>query len=455
MSDTTITCGSCGARIELTEALAAPLVARLKQKVEAEAKQREAALAARTEGLARQAAELEAARAAVAKSQAEIAQGKAAVAEAERAVEQRVAAAVAEKVRAEAQRIAREQEAKAGAAWEARLREMQATLVEKDRKLADAQRAELDVRKAREKLEEQQREWELVKQREIDAERGRIREAAQRETLEQGRLRDAEKDKVIADLKGRIDELQRKAEQGSQQLQGEVAELDLEATLRARFPRDVVEPVPKGQHGGDCLQRVFGPTGQACGTILWESKRTKSWSDGWLPKLRDDQRAARAELAAISTVVLPKDRGRIENIDGVWVCESGLAMAMAALLRQILIDTAGAKAAGEGRHGKMELIYDYLSGPHFRQRVEAIVESFTTMKEDLDAEKRAITKQWAKREKQIERVIENTAGLYGDLQGIAGRGLPEIAALELEAGGEAAGLLPMETDGEDRRRVAR
>jgi len=408
MSEAIIGCPQCGARIELTEALAAPLVAELRQRAEAEAKQREKALLTREEALAKKTSELQ--------SQAA-----------------RMELTLTERLAAEREKIAREQEAKAQSAVELRLKELQTSLAEKDRKLQAAQTAELAVRQAREKLEEQQREWELQKQRDMDAERGRVRDAARNELMEQIRLKDAEKDKVINDLKGRIDELQRKADQGSQQLRGEVAELALEELLRTRFPRDTIEPVGKGQFGGDCVQRVFGSTGQPCGAILWESKRTKAWQDGWLPKLRDDQRAARAEIAAICTTVLPKGVERFDCIDGVWVCEPICAAPLAMALRQTLIEAASSRVASEGRHDKMEQVYQYLCGPHFKQRVEAIVESFTTMMEDLQAERKVITKQWAKREKQIERVIEKTVGMYGDLQGIAGRNLPRIESLELES----------------------
>jgi len=408
MPDAIIGCPKCGAQIELTEALAAPLVAEIRRKSEADAQQREKALLSREEALAKKTTDL---------------QGQVA----------RLELTLSERLTSEREKIAREQEAKAQSAVEVRLKELQASLVEKDRKLQAAQAAELTVRQAREKLEEQQREWELQKQRDMDAERGRVREAARNELLEQTRLKDAEKDKVINDLKGRIDELQRKADQGSQQLRGEVAELALEELLRAKFPRDTIEPVAKGQFGGDCVQRVVNATGQACGAILWESKRTKTWQDGWLPKLRDDQRAARAEIAAICTSTLPKGVERFDCIDGVWICEPICAAPLAMALRHSLIEAASSRVASEGQHTKMEQVYQYLCGPQFRQRVEAIVESFTTMMQDLEAERRVITKQWAKREKQIERVIEKTVGMYGDLQGIAGRALPRIESLELDS----------------------
>jgi hypothetical protein len=191
--------------------------------------------------------------------------------------------------------------------------------------------------------------------------------------------------------------------------------------------------VPKGEHGGDVLQRVVGPAGLACGTILWESKRTKNWSDGWLPKLRDDQRAAKVETAVIVSHALPKDVETFEFMDGVWVAHPRATLPMAMVLRRSLIEVAMARKATEGQQTKMELVYQYLTGPRFRQRVQAIVEAFSSMQEDLDKEKRAITKQCAKREEQIDRVMQATVGMYGDLQGIAGKTLQEVEGLELRA----------------------
>jgi len=210
-------------------------------------------------------------------------------------------------------------------------------------------------------------------------------------------------------------------------------ELEIEAILRAKFPLDIVDPVPKGAPGGDALQRVVGPSGQPCGTILWESKRTKNWCEGWLGKLRDDQRDARAEIAVLVSQALPKGVETFDLVEGIWVTHPRSALPVALALRQNLIDLAAARQAADGQQGKMELVYQYLTGPRFRQRIQGIVESFSSMREDLDRERKVITKQWAKREEQIERVMGGTVGLYGDLQGIAGRTLPEVEGLELKS----------------------
>ena len=223
----------------------------------------------------------------------------------------------------------------------------------------------------------------------------------------------------------------KKADQGSQQLQGEVQELELEENLRREFSLDVIGPVPKGEFGGDVVQRVVSVSGQLCGMILWESKRTKNWSDGWLPKLREDQRAAKADIAVIVSQSLPKGLDTFQTIDGVCVTHPRLVLPVATLLRQSLIEVAQSRQAIHGQQAKTEMVYDYLTSSRFRQRIEAIVEAFSTMQADLEREKKVITKQWAKRDEQINRVMKATVGMYGDLQGIVGKTLQEIESLEL------------------------
>jgi hypothetical protein len=187
--------------------------------------------------------------------------------------------------------------------------------------------------------------------------------------------------------------------------------------------------VPKGEFGGDVLQQVLGTLNQNCGTIIWEFKRTKNWSDGWLPKLRQDQRAAKAEFAVLVTETLPKGVETFELIDGVWVVGSRLILPVAAALRHCLQELSAARNATTGQQSKMEMVYQYLTGPRFRMRVQAVVEKLSEMQEDLDKERRFFTKSWAKREEQIRGAVDSTAGMYGDLQGIAGKTLQEIDGL--------------------------
>lgn len=409
----TITCPKCKQEIRLTESLAAPLIESARKEYEkrlsekdSEVARREASLRGREESLTKAKATLE--------------------------------DQIAEKVRLERTRITAEEGKKARLALSTELEQksreaidMQEILKARDVKLAEAQKAQADLIRKQRELDDAKREMDLNVEKRVQTGLGAIREQARKEAEESSNLRLMEKDQTISAMKKQIEEAQRRAEQGSQQLQGEVQELELEALLRAKFPRDTIEPVPKGEYGGDIVQRVIGPMGQPCGAILWESKRTKNWSDGWLAKLREDQRTAKAEVALLVTQAMPKGVESFDLVEGIWISHPKVSLALATMIRQTLIEVNSARQVSEGQQTKTELIYQYLTGPRFRQRVEAIVESFTTMKNDLDTEKKVITKQWAKREEQIERVMQGTVGMYGDLQGIAGKTLQEIEGLEL------------------------
>lgn len=311
-----------------------------------------------------------------------------------------------------------------------RLRETQDLLSTSNQKLVEAQRVQAEaIRKERE-LEERERELELSIEKRTSEKIGEVRAEARKAVESEMNLKVSEKETTIESMKKQIEELRRKAEQGSQQLQGEAQELDLERSLSEAFPSDAIEPVAKGEFGGDALQIVMNASGDVCGTILWESKRTKSWSPGWLPKLRTDQRNAKTDIAAIVSQALPQDVKTFGCVDGVWVSRYDLAVPVAALLRYSIIAAHEAQVSSEGMHTKSELVYQYLSGPRFKQRIEAIIEAFTTMSDDLHREKKSIARAWAKREEQINRVVQSTAGMYGELQGIAGSSLSELKGLD-------------------------
>jgi hypothetical protein len=210
-------------------------------------------------------------------------------------------------------------------------------------------------------------------------------------------------------------------------------EIELENVLVANFPLDQIEPVPRGKRGADILQRIHNEAAQSCGTIIWESKRTKNWNEAWVEKLRDDQREAKAEIAAILTATLPEEIQNFGYYNGVWVTNYACLVGLATALRISLLQVAENNIAASGKTQKMEVLYNYFSGPMFRQKIEGMVEPFKTMKEDLDAEKRAMGRIWAKRERQIERVINNAVSMYGDVQGIIGASLPEIESMDLKA----------------------
>jgi hypothetical protein len=217
-----------------------------------------------------------------------------------------------------------------------------------------------------------------------------------------------------------IEDQRRKAEQCSPQLHGEAQEINLEAILRAKFPGDIIKLASKGITGGDFLQYVLGPKGQTCGTIIWEAKRTKAWSDGWITKLRNDQRASNADAAILVSEALPKGLDNFGLRNGVWLAELSCAVPVALAIRNTILGISSARKADEGQQTKKEMVRRYLTDQRFWQRISAIVDQFSEMQEDLDEERRAATRLWAKRETQIRGVIEATVGMYSDLHGIAG-----------------------------------
>lgn len=412
MSEPTIVCPNCQHEMKLTESLAAPLLQQTRHQFE--------------QRLASKDREILAREAAVKEQQEAVTREKAAVAE-----------QVAATLKAEREKVAAEEARKARLALNAdleqrarELKDLQQILAEKDAKLGEAQKVQAELLKKQRELDDARRELDLSVEKKVQEQLLAVRDKARQEAEDSLKLKVTEKEEQIASMQRQIEDLRRKAEQGSQQLQGEAFELELETVLRAKFPRDLIEPVPKGEFGGDVLHRVVGPAGQVCGTILWETKRTKNWSDSWLGKLREDQRTARAEIALLVSNALPKGVETFDQIDGVWVTEPRCMVPVALALRQTLIELAGARQASEGQQTKMELVYQYLTGPRFRHRIEAIVERFSDMQADLERERKAMTRLWAKREEQLRAVMDATVGMYGDLQGIAGRSMQEIATLD-------------------------
>jgi len=419
MTEPTITCPACKAEIKLTESLAAPLIESTRRQFEQQLAQKDSDIAQREQAMREKEKQL---------------------AEDKRALDDQVADQVAAQLKAERARVVAEESKKAKLASAAELEnkareltELQEVLNANNGKLAEAQKAQAELIKKQRELDDAKRELELTVEKRVQGGLSEVRTQAKKEAEDEQKLKVMEKEQTIAAMQRQIEDLKRRAEQGSQQLQGEVQELEIENMLRTKFPFDAIEPVPKGEFGGDVLHRVIGAGGQTGGTILWEFKRTKNWSDAWLAKLRGDQRTAKAEIAVIVSQVLPKGVETFELMEGVWVTHPRAALPVAMILRQSLLELALARQSTEGQQTKTEMVYQYLTGPRFRQRVEAIVEAFSTMQEDLDKERKAIMKQWAKREEQIERVMGATVGMYGDLQGIAGKSLQEIEGLEFPA----------------------
>ena len=335
------------------------------------------------------------------------------------------------RVASETEEKARKASEEALSAKDAELAAAKEQLETKERKLAEAQRDQAEALKLKTSLEERQRELDLRIQKGIQEGIEAARENARKDAEEALSMSIRERDLLIGSLRTQIDEMKKRAEQGSQQAQGEAQELALEEALTAEFPFDLVEPVEKGVRGADCIQRVRSETGQIAGSILWESKRTKNWSGDWLPKLKADQRACSADIAILATQAMPRAGEELMFQDGIWICTFALAVPLARALRPLLVEIARSRQVTSGQRTKTEMIYAYLTGSQFRARVEAIVEAFRSMQNELQAEKRTMTKLWAKREKELEKVLEATSGMYGDLQGIAGSSIPELEGFDL------------------------
>jgi len=237
--------------------------------------------------------------------------------------------------------------------------------------------------------------------------------------------------KQLDDQKRLTEEMKRKQEQGSMQMQGEVQELAIEEWLAGKFPLDSIEEIKKGARGGDCIQTVNTRSRQNCGTIYYESKRTKDFQPGWIEKFKNDIRERGANLAVLVTEAMPQGMDRMGLKDGIWVCTYEEFKGLCVVLRETIIQISDAIGSQENKGEKMHMLYDYLTSNEFKLQIEGIVEGFTLMKMDLESEKRSITGHWKKREKQIEKVLLNTNFMYNSIRGIAGTALQPIKALEM------------------------
>jgi hypothetical protein len=386
MAEQAISCPSCGKKIPLTRALRAEIESSVKEQYEEALEKRECELRAE----------------------------------------------FANRRQADLQRVAAEAASAAEKRSGQELATLKEQLNEQAKQLDESRRMELAIRKRERELERCKADLELTVERKLAEERARVVADAQKSLTDQHRLKDAEKERQLSEMRRQIEDLKRKAEQGSQQLQGEAGEDAIEGMLRTSFPCDGISPVAQGVRGADIHQVVMDSRGARAGAILWECKNAKNWSDTWIDKLKADQRALRADVSVLVTAALPKGCSRFLLMEGVLVTDFTCAGPVAALLRSSLLQVAQARSAALHKGEKLELLHRYLSGIEFRQRVEAIVESFERMREDLDQERRAAERQWAKRSKQIESVTFNISGMYGDLQGLV-PSLPSIGRLELPA----------------------
>jgi hypothetical protein len=404
-----IKCPHCGKDIEVTEALTHSIRESMRNELEGE----------------------------LAKNEKEFAKQQTALKQKERelaAQQESIDEQVAEKVKAGQKLIAEAERKKILAEQAEQTKAIQEELEEKNRKLSDLQKQEIELRKKQRELEQKQQELELENQRTLDVERKKISEEAGQKASEEQQFKMKEKDDLIKAMQVQIETLKRRAESGSQEAQGEALEGALQDMLQQTFPFDLFEEVKKGQRGGDILQVVRNATGKECGKILWESKYTKDFQKGWIEKLKKDQQEAGAEIAVITTITLPKEIKNFGPLENVWITDFASAMGLSAALRMGLINAAREKALTENKETLKDVIYKYVTGQEFSMQIRAVAEAFIRMQGDLNKEKRAMERIWKSREKQIETVLSNLSGIRGSLEGYIGQKLlPSMETLSLEA----------------------
>jgi len=313
-----------------------------------------------------------------------------------------------------------------------RLLSMEKELSEKSEKLRELNKMTGEIAKLQREKLEMKEAIEAEAQKQLNATLVLERDKIRKQEEEKNELKIKEYQKQSDDQKKLIEEMKRKQEQGSMQLQGEVMELAIEEWLANNFPLDSIDEVKKGANGADCLQIVNTREHQNCGSIYYESKRTKAFQPAWIEKFKNDIRTKRANIGVLVTEVMPAGMDRMGMRDGIWICTYEEFKGLSAVLRQSLIQVSQAVQAQENKGDKMSMLYDFLTSNEFRLQIEGIVEGFTQMQADLDAEKRAMQRIWKQREKQIEKVIHNTLGMYGSIRGIAGNAVQTVRALELD-----------------------
>lgn len=347
----------------------------------------------------------------------------------------------AQKMQQERQKIEndlKEQITKSTAAdFENQLRMLENNNKDNEEKLKEARKKELEFLQKEQELKNKEAEIEITLQKKLQQERESLSEQIRKQEVEKNSLREAEFQMKMKSLeieleaqKKLADEMTRRAEQGSMQRQGEVQELLLEDILKENFPFDVIEEVGKGVEGADCIQVIRNNSGVVCGRIIYESKRTKAWSNSWIDKLKTDMRNSGCDVAILVSQVFPKDMEKFGEKDGVWLCNFNDVGSVANLLRSGIIKIYDTNKGQENKGEKMHMLYDFLTSNEFRGQMEAIVEGFMAMKQSIMKERIQMEKLWKEREKQLEKVLLSTSGMYGSIKGIAGASVVDIPLLE-------------------------
>lgn len=305
-------------------------------------------------------------------------------------------------------------------------------LQDKSTRIRTMQHEELELRRQRRQLEEQRDAMGLDTEKKLQAERKIIEAKALQKARDESQFNADQQQGLINSLTLQLTEMKRKIEQGSQQTQGEVGEMAIEKLLADTFPFDQIDEVSKGMNGADVVQTVCNEFGQVCGRIIYESKRTKAFNPAWISKLKGDVQAHKGDIAVLVTETMPKNCPQFGLHDGIWVCSFAEVRALACALRQGVLRVAEVQTARQNQGEKMQVLYNYLTSNEFRQCIESIVQTFRSMQESLEKEKRTTKRRWAEQEKQIETVIDNTICMYGSMRAIAGGAVAEIAGLALE-----------------------
>lgn len=338
---------------------------------------------------------------------------------------------VLDKLRAEKQRIRDEESRRITSEKQEELRALQEELTKRTQESKDLSKTRIELERIKREKESIEDTLRAEAEQRLSKELADAKTKWAREHDQQSENRVQEKQYIIEQLQTQINEMKRKAEQGSMQIQGEVQELAIEEWLASNFPFDHISEVKKGVRGGDCVQTVNTRERQNCGTIYYESKRTKAFASDWIDKFKSDMRAKNATLGVIVTETMPKDMERLGLRDGVWVCTFEEFKGLCFVLRESIIMMSSALTSQENKGDKMHMLYDYMTGNEFKEQVKAIVEGFVQMQQDLDQERRAMEGIWKRREKQIQKVVLNTNHMYQSIKGIAGTAIESIPALEL------------------------
>lgn len=404
MTEQTITCPKCGTHIPLSDALTENIRHQLKHEVGKELEEKEKLLEVKEKNLK----------------------------ESLKSIDDQVS----KKLESEKVKMWEIAQKKAVEKFDIELKDLKKANEEKDGILEKMRNQELELRKQQREILEKEKNLKLELERKLDLERKNISEQAKKDASEELHLKMAEKDKQMDQLRRALEDAKRKSDQGSMQIQGDVQEDDLKNMLKSAFPMDVIDDVPTGIKGADLIQTVNSAFGQKVGVIIWESKNTKAWSADWIKKLKGDQAIVKADVCVLVSQTLPEDVKDFKFESGVWICSYKSVMSLVSALRMHLTQLSQVKQSLVGKDEKMEMLYHYLSGSEFKNRMENIVSAFTGMQADLETEKRSMQRIWKKRENEIERVVMSTSGMYGDLQGIVGASLPTIKSLELPGGEE-------------------